>query len=78
MCGIAGWIDWNRAEPDGDSLRAMTRRFRHRGPDGEDLTFVAILPNNSGHNGHFRPSPRIGIPISYRFSSYLSQKIKIR
>jgi len=51
MCGIAGWIDWNRSEPNGDSLRAMTRRLRHRGPDGE-----GYYEKEGAHLGHRRLS----------------------
>jgi asparagine synthase (glutamine-hydrolysing) len=36
MCGIAGFVHFNREEPcDAETLRRMTRTLQHRGPDGE-------------------------------------------
>lgn len=35
MCGIAGFVNWDRRPASGALLTAMTRRLAHRGPDGE-------------------------------------------
>lgn len=38
MCGIAGWIDWQRDLRNEESIiRAMTSTLAHRGPDGEGV-----------------------------------------
>lgn len=37
MCGIAGWINWNR-RPSYDLVHEMTNRMHHRGPDFGKVT----------------------------------------
>lgn len=38
MCGIAGWLDWQRDLSDqGPAVSAMIDTIRHRGPDAEGL-----------------------------------------
>ena len=34
MCGIAGFIDFNRKTPD-EVIHKMTGIMQHRGPDGD-------------------------------------------
>ncbi|GAB6174574.1 asparagine synthase (glutamine-hydrolyzing) [Paradesulfitobacterium aromaticivorans] len=37
MCGIIGWVDWNRDLRNGQNvIRAMTERLSARGPDAEE------------------------------------------
>ena len=36
MCGIGGFVDFNRPI-DADVLRAMTQALRRRGPDAQDI-----------------------------------------
>ena len=38
MCGIAGFIDFNKKSTEKDLL-AMSQTLFHRGPDGGDLQF---------------------------------------
>lgn len=40
MCGITGLANWNGAAVDHSLLEAMTRRLKHRGPDGEGYHFA--------------------------------------
>src|SRR5574340_187263 len=49
MCGIAGWLDDDPI--DRETLRAMTRRLAHRGPDGEGL---AVFDHGRAGFGHRR------------------------
>lgn len=38
MCGISGWIDWNKdLTGEGHIVQAMTSSLAHRGPDAEGL-----------------------------------------
>ena len=37
MCGIAGILQFSGATPAVDRIESMTRRQRHRGPDGEGI-----------------------------------------
>ena len=46
MCGIAGWLSWDRP-PQVDTVAAMTRALQHRGPDGHGV--VSLGPVVLGH-----------------------------
>jgi asparagine synthase (glutamine-hydrolysing) len=37
MCGIAGYVDFERGEPDREVLLAMAHALRHRGPDEQGV-----------------------------------------
>jgi len=37
MCGIAGYVDFERGEPDRAVLMAMAQALRHRGPDEQGI-----------------------------------------
>ena len=33
MCGIAGWLDWEKDISESDCISAMSESLRRRGPD---------------------------------------------
>ncbi len=69
MCGIAGIMTRDGAEPGRMSLDAMRRALLHRGPDGDDIwtrdgvglvhTRLAIIDLETGDQPLFGPGDTV-------------------
>ncbi len=75
MCGISGYIDFNKNTPN-QSLNEMTDSMAHRGPDGAGYEHIDI-PNAQIGLGHRRLSilelSELGKqPMAYDRTSYFS------
>ncbi len=53
MCGIAGWVDWQRdLTQDRGTAQAMTDSMKCRGPDAEGLWLTESRPGPPSPRSH--------------------------
>lgn len=90
MCGIAGYLNFDKAPIDKSCLIAMTRQLSHRGPDGEGLLArnnvgighrrLAIIDLATGQQPIFNEDGRVAITYNGELYNYqeLAGQLQLR